>query len=619
MNIGILQFHLQGKEIDMNKVNLRDRLFRNFLYSDNMRLSKRAVALFAFTVFIPLTLIVIMYSNHSANIIENELSNNMTLAVNQIKSNLDYRFEQISESALSILSTAYPYIRSGSTDVQTQLEEYAELKSLVSAYEGKHMISKIRLYVPSGKIYANQQDTFYSLPELTQENSENLKRGVVWMKTYGTRIYDGTGLINVISCRMTISSKKNYDEIASVLQLDIEETKLSKIFSAGISIDEEIYLVDSTGFIISHPDSSLIGKEGLSSTELKAVLENETGHLSGKMSNNSDLVAFSKLSVPNWYLIMRLPATTVYGTDIFSFDVMRTLLILAVIVVFVISLIIIYSSIVENTVKRINNAIMVLKSEGIDQADNVASLNDKNNKSLALLENNANQLVITIKKLMEESYEAKLKARDFQLKALQAQINPHFLYNTLDAIKWMILEDYKQDSIWMINAFSRYFRLSLSKGRDVVTLRDELELIESYIGIMQKRFSNISTIEINIDEDLKNCLIPKLSLQPLVENALNHGILHSQNNEGRLTIAAREQDERLIITIKDNGNGMSQQQLDNILGQSNSSNTKGYGLGNVDERLKLFGGENCGLSISSEINVGTTVTISLPIKYMPQE
>ncbi len=603
----------------MNKISMRDKIFRRVLYSDNMRLSKRAVALFAFAVFIPLTFIVIMYSNHSAKIIESELSNNMRLAVNQIKSNLDYRFEQISESALSILSTAYPYIRSGSTDVQTQLEEYAELKSLVSAYEGKHMISKVRLYVPSGKIYANQQDTFYSLPELTLENSENLQRGVVWMKTYGTRIYDGTGLINVISCRMTISSKKNYDEIASVLQLDIEETKLSKIFSAGISIDEEIYLVDSTGFIISHPDSSLIGKEGLSSTELKAVLENETGHLSGKMSNNSDLVAFSKLSVPNWYLIMRLPATTVYGTDIFSFDVMRAVLILAVIVVFVISLIIIYSSIVENTVKRINNAIMVLKNEGIDQADNVASLNDKNNKSLALLENNANQLVITIKKLMEESYEAKIKARDFQLKALQAQINPHFLYNTLDAIKWMILEDYKKDSIWMINAFSRYFRLSLAKGRDVVTLRDELELVESYVGIMQKRFSNISTIDINIDEKLKDCLIPKLSLQPLVENALNHGILHSQNNEGRLAIAAREENGRLIISIKDNGNGMNQQQLENILGQSNSSNTKGYGLGNVDERLKLFGGEDCGLSISSEINVGTTVTISLPLKYMPQE
>ena len=603
----------------MNKINMRDKIFRRVIYSDNIRLSKRAVALFAFTVFIPLTLIVILYSNHSAKIIENELSNNMRLAVNQIKSNLDYRFEQISESALSILSTAYPYIRSGSTDVQTQLEEYAELKSLVSAYEGKHMISKIRLYVPSGKIYANQQDTFYSLPELTQENSENLKRGVVWMKTYGTRIYDGTGLINVISCRMTISSKKNYDEIASVLQLDIEETKLSKIFSAGISIDEEIYLVDSTGYIISHPDSSLIGKEGLTPTELKAVLENETGHLSGKMSNNSDLVAFSKLSVPNWYLIMRLPATTVYGTDIFSFDVMRTVLILAVIIVFVISLIIIYSSIVENTVKRINNAIMVLKNEGIDQVDNVASLDDKSNKSLALLENNANQLVITIKKLMEESYEAKIKARDFQLKALQAQINPHFLYNTLDAIKWMILEDYKKDSIWMINAFSRYFRLSLSKGRDVVTLRDELELVESYIGIMQKRFSNISTIDISIDEDLKNCLIPKLSLQPLVENALNHGILHSQHDEGRLVIAAREENDRLLIIIKDNGNGMSQQQLDNILGQGNSSNTKGYGLGNVDERLKLFGGEDCGLSISSEINVGTTVTISLPIKYLPQE
>ncbi len=602
----------------MNRIKLREKFSIRIIYSDKMRLSKRAIALFAFSVVIPLTIIVYMYSVHSANIIENELSNNMQLAVSQIKNNLDYRFGQISESALSILSTAYPYIRSGSTNVETQLKEYDELKSLVSAYEGKHMISKIRLYVPSGKIYANQQETFYSLPELTEQTDETYKRGVVWLKTYGAQVYEGRGLTNIISCRMTISSKTNYDEIASVLQLDIEETKLSRIFSAGISTDEEIYLVDSSGVIISHPDSSLIGKNGLSDTELNTLQIEETGHISGSMSQNADLVAFSKLSATNWYLIMRLPSSTVYGSDVFSFDITRVLLIIAVVVVFIIALILVYSSIIENTVKRINTAIMMLNDEGIDQIGSLTEQNNKNNTSLALLENNANNLVVSIKKLMEESYEAKLKARDYQLKALQAQINPHFLYNTLDSIKWMILEDHKNDSIWMINAFSKYFRLSLSKGRDVVTLREELDLIRSYIGIMQKRFSNISIIDINIDDNLMECLIPKLSLQPLVENALNHGILHKQGNDGRLDITAKEENGKLVIIIKDNGHGMSQEQLEKIINQGNI-NTKGYGLGNVDERLKLFGGEDCGLMISSELEIGTTVTLSLPLKHMKQE
>lgn len=602
----------------MNRMKLREKISRRFLYS-NMRLSKRVIALFAFIVVIPLTLIIYLYSSHSASIIENELSNNMQLAVSQIKNNLDYRFEQISESSLSILSTAYPYIRSGSTDVETQMVEYNELKSLVSAYEGKHMISKVRLYVPAGKIYANQQETFYSLPELDEQTNETYKRGVVWLKTYGARIYEGRGLTNIISCRMTISSKTNYDEIASVLQLDIEETKLSRIFSAGISSAEEIYLVDSFGSIISHPDSTLINKKGLSEAELNTVLTNKTGHMSGSMSQNADLVAFSKLSEVDWYLVMRLPASAVFGSDVFSFDVMRVLLIIAVVIVFVISLILIYSSVIENTVKRINTAIMVLNNDGIEQVDNIGSQKIENDKSLALLENNANHLVVTIKRLMEESYEAKLKARDYQLKALQAQINPHFLYNTLDAIKWMILEDRKKDSIWMINAFSKYFRLSLSKGREVVSLQDELELIQAYIGIMQKRFSNISTIDIRIEDNLKDCLIPKLSLQPLVENALNHGILHKRDSDdGRLAITANEENGKLVIIIKDNGNGMDQEQLKSILSQETST-TKGYGLGNVDERLKLFGGEDCGLAISSELNIGTTVTLSLPLKYKNNE
>lgn len=600
----------------MNLLKYQEKIRRVISSAKKMRLSKRAIALFAISVFLPIILIIYLYSQHAANIIQNELASNMQLAVNQIKNNLDYRFEQVSDSALSILSTAYPYIRSGNTGIDEQLKEYEELKLLVAAYEGKHMISKIRLYVPADKIYANQQDTFYSLPDISQ--LKTYERGVLWMETYGARIYEGSGFTNVISCRMTISSKTNYDEVASVLQLDIEETKLSKIFSAGISSDEEIYLVNKDGMILSHTDPGLIGKSGLSELELKTVLMKQTGHMSGKSSQNGDLVAFSKLDVMDWYLIMRLPASTVYGSDVFSFDIVRVLLILSVVAIFAIALILIYSGIIESTVKRINTAIIELNKDGNEPNGNITIQDYSNENSLALLEDNAKKLVETIKTLMEQSYEAQLKARDFHLKALQAQINPHFLYNTLDAIKWMILEGEIKDSVWMINAFSKYFRLSLSKGRDVVTLQEELDLIRAYLGIMQKRFSSIAAIEIHVDKELEECLIPKLTLQPLVENALNHGILHSGSSNGRLKIIAGKENERLIIIIKDNGNGMTPEQVQKITNYE-QNNTKGYGLANVDERLKLFGGEDCGIVISSELKIGTTVTLSLPLKYMEQE
>lgn len=600
----------------LNKI--RETFVQRFVFNSNMRLPKRAVSLFVFSVLLPILLILQLYSQNSKNIIENELSGNMQLAVSQIKSNLDYRFEQIKESSLAILSTAYPYIRSGSTNVDEQLKEYKELKLLVAAYEGKHMISKIRLYVPEYKIYANQQDTFYSLPDLSQiENRESpypFERGVLWLETYGTRIYEGGGLTNVISCRMTISSRTNYDEIASVLQLDIEETKLSKIYSAGIYTKEEIYLVNTQGMIISHADASLIGSRGLSESELGVVVNQKTGHLSGSMSNNGDLIAFSKLSDMDWYLVMRLPPSATAGSNFLSFDISRFLLIAAILVVLAIALILVYSSIIEKTVKRINTAVVQLNNDGIEKVGSLFTQDTKSKDPLTIFENNANQLVVTVKDLLEDFYEAEIKARDYHLKALQAQINPHFLYNTLDSIKWMILEGETEDSVWMLNAFSKYFRLSLSKGKDIVTLGEEINLVRSYLGIMQKRFKNKFTIEFDLEEHLRECLIPKLSLQPLVENALQHGIMQSKNGQGSLNITAREIEQRLVITIEDNGMGMTQEQVKNVI-HNLQANTEGYGLSNVDERLRLFGGEDCGLDISSELSVGTTIKISLPLKY----
>lgn len=591
------------------------RIARIAMSISKMRLSKRAIMLFSLSVLIPILLILHLYANHSANIVKKEISNNMQLAINQLKNNLDYRFTQITDSALSILSAAYPYISSGKTDLQDQLKEYEELKLLVQAFEGKHMIRKVRLFVPDDKIYANQRDNFYSLKDLREfmEPGSSFQRGVVWQETHGIRIYDDGSLTNVISCRMTISSRTNYDEIAAVLHLDIEESNLSKIFTAGINTNEEIYLVNADGIILSHPNTSLIGKSGLSEPELDAVTGMGPSQMSGNLITDEYLLAFAKLDAVDWYLVMRLPASVIYGTNSFAFNFSQALLILALLMVFAVALILIYSFVVEKTVRRINKAIKDLNANGIEKTGTLLMEDVKHKDPLMVLESNANRLVVTIKTLLEQSYQAELKARDYHLKALQAQINPHFLYNTLDAIKWMVLEGVTEDSVWMLNAFSKYFRLSLSKGKDVVKLSEEMELVRAYLGIMQKRFKGRFDVRYDIDPGLEECMIPKLSLQPLVENALQHGIMHSETGCGTLEIIARRKDGHMEIVVRDDGVGMTQEQVKSII-DNLGRNTEGYGLSNVDERLKLFGGDDCGLSITSEPNKGTTVTLTLPIK-----
>ena len=581
-----------------------------------MRLSKRAIILFVISVLIPIVLILRLYAGYSANIVKTEVSNNMQLAVSQLKNNIDYRFEQITDSALAILSTAYPYISSGSTDLQEQMNEFGELKLLVAAFEGKHMISKVRLFVPDEKIYANQRDNFYSLLDLHefQDPDNAFERGVVWLETHGSRIYEEKGLTNVISCRTTISSRTNYDEIASVLQLDIEESRLSKIFTVGINSHEEIYLVNSEGVILSHPNTNLVGKRGLTDQELNTVLEMSPSQETGSLITGEYLLAFSKLDAVEWFLVMRLPVSIIYGTNTFFFNFSQAILILALLLVIAVALILVYSFVIEKTVRRINKAINEINANGIQKTGDLTAKDIRQKDPLAVLESNANKLVVTIKSLLEQSYQAELKARDYHLKALQAQINPHFLYNTLDAIKWMVLEGVTEDSVWMLNAFSKYFRLSLSKGRDVVKLSEEMELVRAYLGIMQKRFKGRFEARFDIDPDVEDCLIPKLLIQPLVENALQHGIMHSESGRGCVELIAKQKNGRLEITVKDNGIGMTQEQVKSIISNIGNSRTEGYGLSNVDERLKLFGGDDCGLTISSELNKGTAVKLSLPLK-----
>ena len=207
-----------------------------------------------------------------------------------------------------------------------------------------------------------------------------------------------------------------------------------------------------------------------------------------------------------------------------------------------------------------------------------------------------------------------LRKAEFEL--LQAQINPHFLYNTLDAIVWSAEAGNQKQVVKMVGSLSDFFRSSLNKGKELVSIREELSHVRSYLEIQQIRYQDILSYDIDVPQELYDNEIPKITVQPVVENALYHGIKNRRGG-GKILVTGTVADKDYCIIVSDDGIGMDKERLEEIreeLSGNSKGNEKIYGLYNVNERIKLFYGEEYGISIDSEYEKGTTVTIRLPKK-----
>ena len=223
--------------------------------------------------------------------------------------------------------------------------------------------------------------------------------------------------------------------------------------------------------------------------------------------------------------------------------------------------------------------------------------------------------------LVEKQKQEQERARAAELKALQAQINPHFLYNTLDSINWLARRGDIEKTTRMISALSAFFRIALSRGSDIISLKDELEHVHNYLRIQRIRYERRFDYTIYADPALEGCLTPKLILQPLVENALYHGIKLS-GHMCQLSIQVYAQGEDIGIDVTDNGTGMDAQRLEQLrrsLAHAEEADPAGYGIVNVHDRIRIYAGEQYGLSYTSAPGVGTVAHILLPRRMRKEE
>ena len=230
-----------------------------------------------------------------------------------------------------------------------------------------------------------------------------------------------------------------------------------------------------------------------------------------------------------------------------------------------------------------------------------------------------NIMIGKIKELLDSKIKEQENLKKAELRALQAQINPHFLYNTLDTIIWMAESKKTDQVVKIVSALSNFFRISLSKGRDWITIGEELERIRSYLTIQKMRYRDILDFRIEVDEYVSEHTILKLLLQPLVENALYHGIKNKRQGGTIVVRARRKGRDEVLLEVEDNGIGFTPEKLAQLRAEleDDSGDIKlesGFGIGNVNKRIRLYYGKPYGLSIQSEYTTGTCVTLVIPAK-----
>ena len=281
-------------------------------------------------------------------------------------------------------------------------------------------------------------------------------------------------------------------------------------------------------------------------------------------------------------------------------------------------LVLIFSMIIMRSITR-PVASLVQMTQRVGQGDFSvrAEVPDKDNE-MAILSDSFNSMVERIDGLVENIKQEQVNSRNLELKLLQAQINPHFLYNTLDNIVWLSEDGQKEDVASIVTALSQFFRTTLSGGRDFIRISEEISHIEAYLSIQQFRYRDILSYEIDIPEKYHNYLIIKMTLQPIVENALYHGIKYKRGM-GRIRISIGETDDNIRLIVEDDGIGMKAGELEKLKRiaageiRPESDNT-GFGMANVAERLRLNYGEDYGLTIDSVYGSGTKVEILIPKK-----
>lgn len=393
--------------------------------------------------------------------------------------------------------------------------------------------------------------------------------------------------------------------------IDIDVEFLNKICS-DIKLGEEGYVFFSgkAGNVIFLPKNS--DKPGYS-REIALnpkILDYQTGSFIDKIGGTNYLITFKTSTITGWKLIGVTPESEM-TKDINMVNRIYLWLIPTIIII-ILMMTIYLTTVLTNPIKELRS-LMKRASEN----DLTINANIRTRDEIGQLANSFNKMINKIRVLMEKVVDDQLKIRKMEMKAMQELIKPHFVYNTLDSIIGLLEQNRNDDAIDLIDSLGKFFRTSLSHGREVVKVGEEIQHIRSYLSIQQFRFSNKFDYLFEIDDEIYSYKTIKLILQPLVENSIYHGV-RNLDKKGLIVIKGYLKEEQIIFEILDNGEGLEEtdiQYINRILSgeEEIEDENRYFGIRNVNERIKLNFGRDYGLQFESRVSVGTKVIVKIPM------
>ena len=410
----------------------------------------------------------------------------------------------------------------------------------------------------------------------------------------------------VISIGKLILIEEGSNSEKGILKIDVSIKQLDDLCnSLNLGGSGYVFITDSDDNIIYHPQQALIFaglKEEIKPGQIGVSELVTTGR-------GEEVLSVTKsMSFVDWKVIgiTHIDAVTEKNTRILR----EIFVVVPVIILAIIMISWFISGMISSPIKELESKMKRVQKGDFDALINLTH----GEKEVVELANSYNVMVSKIKDLIEEKrleHEAK---RQSELNALQAQINPHFLYNTLDSIMWMAESGQNEEVVEMVTALARLFRISISKGHRTIQVYQELEHARNYMLIQKRRYKEKFVFNIEVEEEVKEFMTLKLILQPIIENAIYHGIEYMVD-DGEINIKVYSEDDKLIYLVEDNGLGMDEETRLALLHHEELESTRGgsgVGVSNVDERIKLSYGDEYGLEIESELEVGTTIRIILP-------
>ncbi|MDN5312235.1 MAG: two-component system, sensor histidine kinase YesM [Thermoanaerobacteraceae bacterium] len=573
-----------------------------------LNLFQKLVLLFVAIYLIPMVFLGTLSYQISNRTLKRQMAENALRSVNNMTKNLDDFFEDYGKISDDIYhNELINGILSGKIPADYDFEEIN--RRVYSLFAGKKYKTPVYILDKNGSPIYNS----FPLPKKYLYKKENKNWGIFRevLNAPGIKVYYPESYMdyqgNTISLSIARSVFNKNNECMGFIFLDVYNSHIRDILNGLNSmVAQDIIIIDKNNYILYN--SRVPTDEGsFLNAPYMADIKHGQGYFFKQFDKKPFLIAYSTSQLTG-LTIIGITSMKTFFENTASITKMTVTVVIGVFFICILTAIF-FANYIFKPIKQLVNAMKNVEAGDLSTRvclhtwDEIQEVGESFNK-----------MVIRIKELIETAVERQKRLRMAEIKALQAQINPHFIYNTLDTINWIARLYNVYDISNIVNEFGKLLRSTINNEDDLTTVRDNIAIINSYLSIEKIRYGNKFDVIIDVDENLYDYCIPKFLLQPLVENAVIHG-LEKKMGKGSLTIRGYRDDRDMIFKIADDGAGMDQKDIEEILNSHPGKTRHSIGIYNVNKRLKLYFGESYGLEIHSQKGEGTTIIIRVPLNW----